>query len=102
MNELLALMHDTVGRLGTIKSCATMIRKGTLSPEDTGKALAAIETRADELQKILDGFYSDVKTQPTNDELFEACKMAFDYCEKNGLETSVIGIALSIALKKQA
>lgn len=58
MDELLLLMHDTMSPVATIKSAVTLIKTGTLSPEETTKMLDAISERADRLNQILDDYFT--------------------------------------------
>jgi len=63
MNQLLALMHDTMSPVATIKVAVHLLKGGTLSPEETTKMLDAIETRADRLNQILDAYYKAQQKQ---------------------------------------
>lgn len=60
-SNMLQLMHDAVGPVNSIKAGITLLRKNTMSPEDTAKLLDAMEKRADELNKVLDSFYINNK-----------------------------------------
>lgn len=62
MNDLLQLMHDTMSPVHTIKASISLIKTGTLSPEDTLKLLNAIDERADKLTEVLDSFYIKQKS----------------------------------------
>jgi hypothetical protein len=57
MNELLQLMHDTMGRVASIKGAVKLLKEDKLSPEDKIKMLDAIESKANELNGVLDGYY---------------------------------------------
>lgn len=56
-NELLALMHDTMSPVNTIKGAASLIISGTLTREETDRMVKSIIEKADELNRILDEFY---------------------------------------------
>lgn len=57
MNELLKLMHDTMSPVARIKAAATLLKDGTLSPEDAEKMLDVILVSSDDLNLVLDSFY---------------------------------------------
>jgi hypothetical protein len=61
LSERLALIHDMVGRLGTIKSSATLIKNGKISDEDKEYLLDAIIQRVNELDKVLDQHFINLK-----------------------------------------
>jgi len=56
-SNILQLMHDATGPVNSIKACINLLRDGKLSKEDTDKLLNAIETRANDLNSVLDTFY---------------------------------------------
>jgi nitrogen-specific signal transduction histidine kinase len=60
MNELLQLMHDTVSKIGTIKSSAQLLKVGQ-NKQTSDFLIEAIIIRADELQALLDDFYRKQK-----------------------------------------
>jgi hypothetical protein len=57
MNEILQLMHDTMGRVASIKGAVKLLKEDKLSPEDKIKMLDAIEIKANELNGVLDAYY---------------------------------------------
>ena len=61
MNELLQLMHDTMGKVARIKSSTKLLQSGNLSKEDECKLLDIIDISADELNKVLDAYYISKK-----------------------------------------
>lgn len=60
-SNILQLMHDAVGPTNNIKSCAKLLKSGTLTPEETVKMLDAITQKADELNAALDAYYNKTK-----------------------------------------
>ena len=63
MNEILALMHDTMGPVSTIQGAVETIKSGKLSQEEINRMLDSISERADRLNKILDDFYTSQKNK---------------------------------------
>lgn len=61
MNELLKLMHDTMSPVARIKAAATLLKDGTLSPEDAKKMLDIILVSSDDLNQVLDSYYINSK-----------------------------------------
>ena len=61
MNELLQLMHDTMSPVNAIKGAVTVLKTGTLSPEDTSKMLDIIGVKANQLNEVLDAYYVKCK-----------------------------------------
>jgi hypothetical protein len=57
MNDLLKLMHDTMGHVAAIKGSVTLLKKGNLSDEDNKRLLDIIDIRANELNGVLDSYY---------------------------------------------
>lgn len=52
-------MHDAVGPVNSIKASITLLRDGKMSPEDTAKLLDIMETRANDINRVLDNFYNN-------------------------------------------
>jgi len=62
MNELLQLMHDTMGKTARIKGCVKLLKGGTqLTQIDRIKMLDIIERSAEDLNKVLDAYYISQK-----------------------------------------
>jgi hypothetical protein len=59
MNDLLKLMHDTMGDTARIKGSIILLKSGTLTAEETMKLLDAIDTSNDHTQKVIDQYYKD-------------------------------------------
>lgn len=57
MNDLLQLMHDTMGATASIKSIAQILKTHDLSPEERMFMLDSLEKKANELNTALDGYY---------------------------------------------
>lgn len=55
--NILQLMHDAIGPVNSIKASINLLRDGKLSKEDTVKLLNIMETRANDLNSVLDAFY---------------------------------------------
>lgn len=56
-NNILQLMHDATGPVNSIKASVTLLKNGSLSKENAVTLLNAMETRANDLNKVLDSFY---------------------------------------------
>ncbi len=61
MNELLQLMHDTMGKVARIKGSTKLLQSGNLSKEEECKLLDIIDKSADELNQVLDAYYINKK-----------------------------------------
>jgi len=57
MNELLQLMHDTMGKTAAIKGVVNLLQMGTLTKEDETKLIGIIGKSADDLIKVIDTYY---------------------------------------------
>lgn len=55
--KMLQFMHDATGPVNSIKAGINLLRAGKLSKEDTDKLLNAMETRADDINRVFDNFY---------------------------------------------
>ena len=54
-------MHDTMSPVARIKGAATLLKSGTLSPEDVERMLDIILVSSDNLNQVLDSFYIKTK-----------------------------------------
>lgn len=61
MNELLKLMHDTMSPVAAIKGAVNLLKGGKQKEEDGKKLLDIIDTKSDELNSILDTYYTKQK-----------------------------------------
>lgn len=68
--NMLQLMHDAVGPVNSIKASIELLRSGKMSPEDTAKLFDAMETRANDLNKVLDNFYINNKEELNRTQKF--------------------------------
>jgi len=54
-------MHDTMSPVNTIKGAAQLLKQGTLSQEDQTKMLDAIINKADQLNEVLDAYWTKTR-----------------------------------------
>ena len=59
MNELLQLMHDTMGKTANIKGSLSLLKKDGIDQHTSNKLLDIIENQVDELNNVLDAYYSN-------------------------------------------
>lgn len=62
MNDLLALMHDTMNKTARIKSCVSLLNSDIDNGRAyDGKLLKIIDDAASELNTVLDTYYKNQK-----------------------------------------
>lgn len=57
MNDLLQLMHDTMGKTANIKGSVNLLKKHYGINQEGQKLLEIIEKQANELNAVLDAYY---------------------------------------------
>jgi len=73
MNDLLQLMHDTMGKTANIKGSVTLLKKDGISQADADKLLDIIEGQAKKLDEVIDVYYKANKASSDKmdwDEVF--------------------------------
>lgn len=61
MNDLLQLMHDTMGKTARIKGSVALLKKDGISQVDADKLLDIIEGQAKQLDEVIDAYYKKKK-----------------------------------------
>lgn len=61
MNDLLQLMHDTMGKTANIKGSVALLKKDGISQVDADKLLDIIENQANALNEVIDAYYTKMK-----------------------------------------
>ena len=58
MNDLLQLMHDTMGKTARIKGSVNLLKKDGINQVDAEKLLDIIGKQADALNEVIDAYYN--------------------------------------------
>lgn len=65
MNDLLQLMHDTMGKTANIKGSVALLKKDGISQVDADKLLDIIADQAKKLDEVIDAYYKNNKKTTT-------------------------------------
>ncbi len=84
MNDLLQLMHDTMGKTANIKGSVALLKKDGISQVDAEKLLDIIENQANALNEVIDAYYTKKKDPSSFKNMIKSvfCTI-FTRCWKN-------------------